>query len=246
MHRPLLTNSSLFLVVITLIVFQPTAHAGVIANGSFETGNFAGWGVIDLASPYNPLTVRSNGYNSGFFTTSATNGVFSATHGFDGGGPGTIRIFQDIGIVDSLTNLLSFDYRAAWMMSPYGGTIDRTFSLNVFQQGTFSLIGANEILRARKLTDNFDTGALSTSINLSSFIGQSIRISFDAVIPQNFTGPAFLQLDNVRLSSTPVASTVPEPNSALVFGLIAIGLSVRNWRSQRCLSAREKRKPCVL
>ena len=44
-------------------------------------------------------------------------------------------------------------------------------------------------------------------VDVSAFEGQSVRISFDWFVPQNFTGPAFCQLDNVSVSS--VISPIP-------------------------------------
>ncbi len=229
----------LFTICIVALASTSPSRAGTIANGSFETGNFAGWGVTDLSIPHQPLSVRSNGFNTsfGFFSTSATHGVFSATHGFDGNGPATIQMFQDIGTVASDSNILSFDYRAGWNMldfaGPPAGKLDRVLNLNIFTAGSFNtLIGSNEVLRMVGGTKNSDTGSLSKSIDLSVFNGQSIRISFDAFVPQNFTGPAFFQLDNVTLSAAP--ATVPEPSSFAIIaivGMIAGGMYRKSPKS---------------
>ncbi len=95
------------------------------------------------------------------------------------------------------SNILSFDYRAGWNMldfaGPPAGKLDRVLNLNIFTAGSFNtLIGSNEVLRMVGGTKNSDTGSLSKSIDLSAFNGQSIRISFDAFVPQNFTGPRVL------------------------------------------------------
>ncbi len=202
------------------------AEAAIISNGSFESGNFDGWGLADIAFPYRPLTVRPNGYNSGFFTTQATDGVFSATHGFDGIPSGVIRIFQDIGAVDTSSRFLEFDYRASWFFLEQGG-LDRTFSLNVYQAGTFNLLSTNEVLRALGGSKNLDTGSLGGRVDLSPFNGQNVRISFDAVIPEPSRGPGFLQLDHVRLTS------VPELSSLTSFGLATFGIFLWSFRTPR-------------
>lgn len=49
----------------------------------------------------------------GFFASAPTDGRFAALHGFDGNGPGTIRIGQDVTVTADGT-LVEFDYRAAW------------------------------------------------------------------------------------------------------------------------------------
>ena len=215
------------------------AEAGVVTNGSFETGDFSDWGVVDLSDPFSPLLVRPDGFSRGFglFSTQATDGSLSATHGFDGNGPGTIQIFQDIGVVDPLTDLLTFDYRVGWDMLNFGGsTLDRDLDLNVYEAGSFStLLGSNDLITLPAGTLNLDTGSLSGSIDLSPFNGQNVRISFDAFVPENFTGPAFFQLDNVQLSAGSGVSPVPEPSTFTIYGIGAvIGLvSTRRRRHEQ-------------
>jgi hypothetical protein len=52
-------------------------------------------------------------------------------HGFDGSGPGTIRIAQDITVTADGT-IIDFDYRAAWDLVNYCfGCSDRIFDVNI-------------------------------------------------------------------------------------------------------------------
>ncbi|MCH7479664.1 MAG: hypothetical protein IIA14_16380 [SAR324 cluster bacterium] len=48
-------------------------------------------------------------------------------------------------------------------------------------------------------TTNTDTGSLTGSINVSAFVGQTVQIAFEWFVPENFTGPADFQLDNIRV-----------------------------------------------
>lgn len=176
----------------------------LITNGSFETGNFSGWVTDDLSSPLFPVSVVGSGTTTGFgfFTSSPTNGTFTAFHGFDGNGPGTIRIGQDVTIPDAGTTTLSFDYRGAWDLRTYGATQPRTLAVNVQPAGGGANLATTTILTASPGTIVNDTGALTGTANLTPFAGFTQRVSLDATVPENYTGPAQLQIDNVRTTNT--------------------------------------------
>jgi uncharacterized repeat protein (TIGR01451 family) len=189
-----------------------------IVNGSFETGNFSGWITNDLSPPFFPLAVATNGITPegfGFFRTTPTDGRYAAVHGFDGNGPGRIRIAQDI-FVPSATPVLAFDYRAAWS---YSGNLPRIFLLSVEPVGGGSPLFTTNILVAPLNMNTSDTGPLEGAVDLGNFGGRSVRVSFDANIPESFTGPAFFQLDNVRLTrgsgGPPFIVSEPTDQSAL-------------------------------
>jgi MYXO-CTERM domain-containing protein len=223
----------LFAAVLGVACSCPSAQAQII-NGSFETGDFTGWTTQDLADPLNALTVRTNGYNEGYglFSTQATNGSYVATTGFDGAGPGTISISQNIGLLTSSADLLTFDYRAGWDMLDYAGsTLNRTFDLVLSPSGGGSPLATFNVLTAYAGTKNPDTGAFTSQLNLSAFIGDNVNISFQWYVPQDFTGPAFAQLDNVQLS----AASAPEPS---IWALLLGGLGLLAFWRTRTRSAR--------
>jgi len=176
-----------------------TRVLSTITNGSFETGNFSGWITNDLSQPFFALAVATNGVTPagfGFFLTTPTDGRYAAVHGFDGNGPGRIRIAQDI-FIPAATPFLLFDYRAGWS---YSGTLPRIFLLSVEPVGGGAPLLTTNTLIAPLTMNNLDTGPLEGAVDLGNFAGGSVRVGFDANIPENFTGPAFFQLDNVRLS----------------------------------------------
>jgi hypothetical protein len=176
----------------------------LLTNGSFETGS-AGWVFNDIASPLSPLAIHGAGFNDGFgfFSSAPTDGSFCLTHGFDGNGPGRIRAAVDVYLPPSPVTL-SFTYRAAWDMLNYSGsTKPRIFEVVIEPYGGGIGLQTNTILTALPGTATYDTGNLSASVDLSAFSNQGIRISFDAIIPESFTGPGFFQLDNVVLSYPP-------------------------------------------
>jgi hypothetical protein len=227
MKHALKSATTLVATLMTVGSFAGGANAATLLNGSFEEG-FTNWVTSDLASPFQPLTVRENGYSPGFdfFSNVATQGANSATHGFDGGGPGTISIAQDVGTIDFSSSRLTFDYRVAWDMFNFGGSSqDRVFSVVLRPSGGGTALATFEVVRANPGTVNLDSGALSGSVDLSAYIGTDAQIAFEAFIPEQMTGPAYLQLDNVVLSA------VPEPSSALLIGLGAFGLVSRRRRS---------------
>lgn len=213
----------LWMALLLSFVNAQSAYAVAITNGSFETGNFNGWVVNDIPSPHIALAVRANGYNSGFgfFSTTATQGNSVANHGFDGGGPGTIRLAQDI-TLPAQAQSLTFDYRVAWNMQDYGGsTAPRVFAVNIQPAGGGANLASTTILTAQPATKNLDTGPLNGIINLAAFANQSVRISFDCTIPQSFTGPGFLQLDNVALQAANTAPIANNQNVAVNEGTAA-------------------------
>lgn len=182
------------------------ATGNPLVNCGFETGDFSGWVTTDLTAPFFPLTVAAAGINPwfGFFFSQPTEGSWAALHGFDGNGPGVIKVAQDVNLPDSTTNLL-FDYRGAWDMVGYGATLDRHFRVSIEPYGGGVPIQTTTILTAVAGTINNDTGPLTGVIDLSAFAGSSVRISFDWAVPESGTGPAFFQLDNVLVEAQPEA-----------------------------------------
>jgi hypothetical protein len=178
------------------------APGNLVANCGFETGDFSGWITQDLTVPFYPLSVGGAGLSPGLglFTSAPTEGIVAALHGFDGNGPGTIEIAQDVVIPSYGQPELLFDYRAGWDMLSFGGsTQDRTFEV-VVETGGGAPLQTDGILTAVAGTVNLDTGNLEGTVDLSAFKGMVIRIKFVWTVPENLTGPAFFQLDNVLIA----------------------------------------------
>ncbi len=184
------------------------SSATEVVNGSFESGNFSGWIVQDLSFPFFRLGVAGAGRSPGFgfFSSAPTHGRFAALHGFDGNGPGTIRIGQDLEIT-TRAPLVQFDYRAAWDLRTFCRRCsDRVFTVNVEVAGGGTNLASLPILVASAGTVQLDTGDVTEIIDLAAFAGQTVRLSFDFHVPDNFSGPAFFQLDNVRVVKDPWAA----------------------------------------
>jgi hypothetical protein len=191
---------------LSLSVIASTAPAAappqeLITNGSFETGDFTGWGTKDMAIPFFSLAVRGAGAGPGFglFLTAPTDGSFVSDNGFDGCGPDTIEQWQDVTIPAGETATLTFDWRVAWDMFA-GPTMDRSFDLQIQPGGGGPALETDNLVTTDIATSlSGDTGPTSSSFDLSAYQGSTIRIDFVETIPECFTGPGHMQLDNVSL-----------------------------------------------
>jgi hypothetical protein len=172
----------------------PAATACGGSNASFETGDFTDWTAQEIAGPFFPLSVGGAGISPGFgfFVSAPTDGSFAVLHGFDGSGPGNIRVSQSFALPADSSELL-FDYRGAWNLT-FGATQDRSFDVVVTSGGDTVF----PILTAVAGTIVNDTGSQTASIDLSAFAGSTVTITFDWTIPEASTGPGFFQLDNIR------------------------------------------------
>jgi len=200
---------SKLLIVILLFLISPGVIAQIscnnsynpLVNCSFETGDFSGWTIQDIAVPFSAAAVQGAGFSVGFgfFSTAPTDGSFVSVNGFDGGGPDTIEYSQDV-TLPANAGVLIFDYRAGWDMFNFpGSTAARIFSVEIQPSGGGAALGSQVFLTANPGEVILDTGNLSSTLSLTQFAGQSIRIVFIWTVPEDFTGPAQFQLDNVNM-----------------------------------------------
>lgn len=176
-------------------------------NCGFETGSFPPWIPQDIPVPFFPLQVGTGGITPGFglFTSDPTEGTFAVLNGFDGDGPGSIFVSQDMTLVATADNL-TFDYRAGWDYNVVGciATQARVFRVHIEPFGGGPPLQTTVVFTAPPTTcTNLDTGNLVGTVDISPFVNQGIRIVFEWFIPESFTGPGFFQLDNV-LAHSPV------------------------------------------
>lgn len=173
--------------------------ANPIVNCSFETGNLAGWVAQDIADPTFALQVGGPGIDLGYgaFVSDPTHGNYAALHGFDGAGPGTIKLGQDVTLPPGFFSL-EFLYRAGWDLTSYGAYQNRHFVVRVEPRGGGPYpLQTTTILTANAGTAVADTGKSHGQVGLSDFAGQTVRITFAWDVPERYSGPAFFQLDNV-------------------------------------------------
>jgi len=236
-----------FLACFSLI---PTLSFAVelVNNGGFETGNFSGWNQVTSNGSSNTCdtdwTVAATDTICNFTSTVLNNpveGSFAAFNSFDGNGPQSFIIEQDIslgaGIIANAE--LSWLHSIGWNFSlGSAATQERIFSLG-FQDSLDNLIG--NVFEIKIDTNDgimgmIDWTSQTTDVTglLQGFEGQTVTLVAETFIPQNFTGPATLGFDNVSLDIT--TADVPEPSVLALFLAGLLGLRKISAKQQHHLN----------
>ncbi len=204
------------------MIAGPAAAANLITNGGFETGDFTGWTVANVAGGSGSWFVTGNGAPSainGFAQpVLAGGGNFSAST--DQTGPGSHTISQTFAAVAGTQYVLSFDARAtdASGQGPIGFGIDYAFDPNQHVQVTVN--GDETLIYYGVLTPDWAHYEFDISDAISK---DGIYIlAFTEVDNQGFLDEG---LDNVSLG----AAGVPEPAAwaLMLLGFGAVGASLR-------------------
>jgi hypothetical protein len=180
----------------------PAGPANWLANGSFETGDLTGWTALDTGAPVAPWGVFDN-VGGGFFRPyQPQTGCFLAANWFDGEGPMTSILYQDVTVPAGEASLtLEWKDRIEWDLLNYAaGTQDRTYAVLILDPVTSDLLAIAHQFALTTATVG-DTGWVTHAIDVSQFIGQTVRLMFYQEIPEAFTGPAQFELDDVRVHS---------------------------------------------
>ena len=133
-----------------------------------------------------------------FGPVTATDGTYVAVNGFDGNGPGTIEFGQDITLREGVTTV-EFDYRLGWdLLNEADATVDRTFEVHIEPEGGGKPL-ETVLIETAAFDTVGDTGLSSGAVDVSTYAGQTVFVNFVWVVPENFTGPAQAELDNIRV-----------------------------------------------
>jgi hypothetical protein len=178
-------------------------HRGLAAiefsNGGFEFADFSGWAVGDNGfSPLFPWTVCSPFACGFFFNNEPVEGDFNAVNGFDGGAGYEAFLFQDVEVPDqggtiALADRIQFDSLGLPSFQ------SRVYELQLRDPGDALL----EILHHEEIFLNgqpyTDLGWRQRSFDVSAHAGETVRLYVHLFVPEDFTGPAQLEIDDVRL-----------------------------------------------
>lgn len=212
--------------LIPLFLLPIISYGATITNGNFETGDLTGW--TFTGETENSFVSRVEGgefleatawaNNFSFFTPESMEGEYSFFSGFDGPLQ-EISLSQDIGVIDQFTTAVSFDVRAGWDLETYAGESgyqvieDRTIKVVITDNETQETLLSQSLFNAIGNTKVLDSGFQTVGINFQDIVGSDVTMAFVQNIPQNYTGPALIQFDNIQLQQT----FVPESSQYTFF-----------------------------
>ena len=189
--------------LILLVLFIPTAHADLIVNGGFETGDFTGWTqsgwLIDTLNP-----------NSGIYDAATGCAGASCT---TVGDPNAAYLFQDVATTSGSTYTLSFFYNS--------GQLATTAS-------ELRVLWGNP--NAASLSTVVDFVNVDTS---GAYVKYTVTVTATSATSElEFLGRQdldFYSVDDVSVTGGAV-SNVPEPYSVKLITLGAVAVFLRVFR----------------
>ncbi len=218
----------------------------LISNGDFETGDLSNWTI----SGENAQGCQTNWNASSFGGVSATNcqprysgtapgapneGNFAAYNSFDGAGPIIFGLSQRFTVPESVTSaVLAWDetYNIDYNLGD-APTLPRRFVVGIFDEPGTTLIQSVFSEEFFEVGGVFEQDWTRKTIDLTSLLvanaGTSLTLSFQNVIPENFTGPGGFGLDAVSIE----VFTIPEPTSTVVLSFALATVVTRRRRATK-------------
>jgi hypothetical protein len=200
-----------FQVALVLAVVSSAAHANLLTNGSFETGDLSGW----TANADNTIDVNT-GYG-------ATDGMYSAQLDYyKNSGAGIDYLQQSFNTIAGTTYTVDFDFEAA----PFLNVVQTMVVSVTGGATTLALLDVSDISNGNVLPAHFSHFSTTFVANSSS-----ATLKFLDTSPDTFNTNALI--DNVVVDVISV-STVPEPESWALFslGLAGLGFMTRRRTAQ--------------
>lgn len=188
-----------------------------LINGGFEEGDFRGWSAINNGLLESlPWTVGETGTGTGFHFNAPLEGLLDALNGFDGQAGLVYELFQEIVLPPLGPITLTTNHRIQYNSLGLPSLLPREFDITIRDTNNNILTSLfhQEIIVSRSA--NTDLGWNTQNFDLSTFAGQTVRVHFQQLIPETFTGPALIEYDDLILtcgapmaieSSTPLRRT---------------------------------------
>lgn len=176
----------------------------LIQNGGFETGNLNGWTISNLGTAgfcpsaprdWNVLNSNSTGCTD---VGSPVYGNYAVYNMFDGPYALTYRMYQTVTLPSTISSAtLGYKYTVSWSFSG----LPRVLKVRVYDQANTTLLAT---LDQHSYTGSGSQGWTSVNVDVASLIapyaGQNVIIDFSVEIPQAWTGPAGLAVDDISLN----------------------------------------------
>lgn len=207
----------------------------LIKNGGFESKNLSNWSVNAVGSSTGTCpsagrnwNVAANGSATGCTTVgNPIEGSYAAYVMNDGLAGSTYTLSQDFLVPLNVTSA-----SLAWsdsIVTSYVGT-SRSLTVGLYSGNTLL---SNVYQFNIPTSDNngaWDAHQVNVSGLLAALGGQLVTLRFSDYIPNSWTGPSGLGLDNVSLTGQ--ATAVPEPGSLMLLGLgLLAGAMVRRRKA---------------
>lgn len=185
-------------VVASALALASPAHAATVVNGGFETGNFAGWTVVNQAGGTGNWFVYGGITSplSAFTIPAPPQGNYGAVT--DQFGPGTHVLYQDVALEGGMTHSLSFilyyDNRNGTFHTPstlgYTAIPNQQYRVDILKPSAspFSVAPADVLLPVFRTNvgDPASLAPTSMGADLTPFGGSTVRIRFAEVDNQFF------------------------------------------------------------
>ncbi len=186
------------LACLLVLTWAAPISAATIVNGGFETGNFAGWTVVNQAGGSGNWFVYSGTTSplSAFTIPAPPQGTYAAAS--DQFGPGSHVLYQDVALEPGMTHSLSFmlyyDNRNGAFHTPaslsYTVVPNQQYRVDIVRPtaSPFS-VAAADVLASVFRTDVGDPASMApttVTADLTPFAGTTVRIRFAEVDNQFF------------------------------------------------------------
>jgi hypothetical protein len=229
----LTVRSFLTLIVIFVAAALPAgASAATVVNGNFETGTLAGWQQFNQTGAGEWFTYEKEGAEEEFFFPPPS-GTFAAAD--DQGSPDLDVLYQDIFLEPGFSHqlALTFYYRSSEPIvvpSPEalaleGLTENQHVRVDVMNPAApIDSVNSSAIFATLFANKNGDPEVVPPthlSANLSAFAGQTVRLRIANSVTE---GPFNTGLDDVSITSTPLAPP-PPPSNAITRGKLTLNKS---------------------